>query len=136
MLHLASQRFGTNVQIAEISHLWDIPENFLRKISAQLSGAGLIISQRGVGGGIALSRPAETITLLDIIEAAEGKITLNKCLNCDNFCPRDSWCAVHLIWAEAQEKLKAVLTSKSLAELAAQSLDRRAALEDPPHHSV
>ncbi len=132
MLHLASLRFGTVAQISEISRQWEIPENFLRKISAQLSNAGLVASQRGLGGGITLARPAEVITLLDIIEAVEGKISLNKCLMCDAFCPRDSWCAVHLVWGEAQDKLKEVLTSKSLAQLAAQSADRRAAIEVNP----
>lgn len=134
MLHLASQQFGTVAQISDISKQWDIPENFLRKISAQLSGAGLITSQRGLGGGVTLGRPAEVITLLDIIEAVEGKISLNKCLMCDEFCPRDTWCAVHLVWGEAQAKLKEVLAMKSLAQLSAQSIERRAALEEASHH--
>lgn len=129
MLHLASLHFGTVAQISEISKQWGIPENFLRKISAQLSSAGLVASQRGLGGGVTLARPAEVITLLDIIEAVEGKISLNKCLVCDAFCPRDSWCAVHVVWGEAQAKLKEVLSSKSLAQLAVQNSENRAAFE-------
>jgi Rrf2 family protein len=134
MLHLASLQFGTVAQISEVSRSWDIPENFLRKISAQLTNAGLVASQRGLGGGITLGRPAEVITLFDIIEAVEGKISLNKCLMCDAACPRDSWCAVHLVWCEAQAKLKEVLSSKSLAQLALQSVERRAAVKD--NHSA
>jgi Rrf2 family protein len=136
MIHLASLRFGTTVQISDISTQWDIPENFLRKISAQLAGAGLIATQRGLGGGITISRPPEVITPLEVIEAIEGEIALNKCLMCDGFCPRDQWCAVHRLWAEAQEKLKEVLSSKSLAQLAAESLDHKAALEEIPRHTT
>ncbi len=129
MLHLATLQAGAVAQISEISKHWDIPENFLRKISAQLVNAGLVASQRGIGGGVTLARPATEITLLDVIEAVEGKLALNKCLLCDAFCPRDTWCAVHVVWSEAQQKLKEVLTSKNLAQLAIQSVERRAELE-------
>jgi Rrf2 family protein len=136
MIHLASLRFGTMVQITEISKQWDIPDNFLRKIFAKLSSAGLIVSHRGLGGGIMLSRPAEVMTPLEVIEAIEGKIALNKCLIHNGFCPRDEWCAVHKLWAEAQEKLKEVLSSKSLAQLAAESFDNKAGLEEIPRRTA
>jgi Rrf2 family protein len=129
MLHLATLQVGAVAQISEISKQWDIPENFLRKISAQLVSAGLWASQRGIGGGVTLARPATEITLLDIIEATEGKLALNKCLLCDAFCPRDAWCAVRVVWSEAQQKLKEMLTSKNLAQLAMQSVERRTELE-------
>lgn len=118
MLHLASVPAETTVQIPEVSHTWDIPEGFLRKIVPQLSKAGLIHSRRGVGGGIQLARPAEAITLLDVIEAVEGKLSLNYCLLNPLFCHRTPWCAVHIVWCEAQQKLKEILSKRSLAELA------------------
>lgn len=129
MLHLATVRNGGIVELSSISKQWDIPENFLRKISAQLAAAGLVSSFRGLGGGVALGRPAESITLLDIIEAIEGEISLNKCLVHTGFCPRDTWCAVHLVWVEAQTSLKKVLASRNLAQLATQSTDRKALVE-------
>jgi len=128
MIHLAALPWGTVAQIAEISSRWDIPENFLRKITAQLSRAGLIRTQRGIGGGVQLARPAETLTLLDVIEAVEGKLYLNKCLIGPQFCERTGWCAVHLVWCEAQQKLKEILSSRSLAELAATNSVRLAQL--------
>ncbi len=132
MIHLSSLPCGTVVQISDISKQWDIPENFLRKITGRLVGAGLVTSTRGVRGGIRLARPAEMLTILDVIEAIEGKIHLNKCLICEGFCPRDEWCEVHTLWAEVQEKMKEILSRKNLAELATESLNRRAALEDAP----
>jgi Rrf2 family protein len=122
MIHLSLVGDGAMAQISDISKEWEIPEHFLRKISAQLSGAGLITTYRGLGGGITLARPARNITPLEVIEAIEGTIALNKCLLHQGFCPRDRWCAVHRLWAEAQEKLKEVLSSKTIAELAAESL--------------
>lgn len=125
MLHLASAPSGEVVQIGEISKHWDIPEEFLRKIVQILSRAGLILSHRGAGGGIELARPAEEISLLEVIEAAEGKLALNKCLLEAGVCPRDVWCAVHQVWSEVQQEMEEMLRRKSLAELVAQSAARR-----------
>jgi Rrf2 family protein len=125
MLHLASQPRGAVVQIYDIAQQCDIPETFLRKIIQLLTKSSLVLSHRGVGGGIELAKSAEDITLLEVIEAAEGKLALNKCLIQAGFCPRDSWCAVHLVWGEVQDKMKEILRSKSIAELARQSLQRR-----------
>lgn len=136
MIHLSSLPFGTIAQISDIAKQWNIPDNFLRKISAQLAGAGLIVSTRGINGGIRLSRPAETLTVLDVIEAVEGKIALNKCLLCECSCSREEWCEVHELWVEAQRKLNEVLSSKSLAQLAAENLRRRAALESARQEST
>lgn len=130
MIHLSAQPFGTVVQIAEVSKQWNIPENFLRKISAQLASAELIVSHRGVNGGIRLGRPPESLTILDVIEAVEGKVVLNKCLMCDGSCPRDEWCQVHSLWLEAQAKMKEILTSKSLAQLVVENLNRKAEVEE------
>jgi Rrf2 family protein len=124
MLHLATQPAGAIVQIAEISRQWDIPENFLRKIVQVLAKSRLILSRRGIGGGIELAKPAENITLLEVVEAAEGKLALNKCLVRPGMCRRDPWCAVHLVWCEAQKKMKEILSNKSIAELARQNLAR------------
>lgn len=126
MVGLSTQPFGTVVQIPEVSGRWDIPESFLRKIITLLAKAGLIHSQRGNNGGIRLAIPPEQLTLLDVIEAVEGKIFLNKCLVGPHFCERTQWCAVHIVWCEAQAALKHILRNKSLAELAVQHTLRQA----------
>ena len=118
MIHLASVPPGELVQICDVSKQWDIPEGFLRKIVAQLSKDGLVRSQRGAGGGIRISRPAESLTLLDVIEAVEGRVFLNKCLIASGTCHLDKTCAVHQVWCEAQKSLQTILSKKSLAELA------------------
>lgn len=128
MLHLAAKPRGVVVHTNDIAEAWEIPKEFLRKIVQLLSKSGLVHSRRGVGGGIELAKPAEEISLLEVIEASEGKLALNKCLIHSGFCPRDSWCGVHLVWAEAQEKVKEVLRSKTIAELATESYARREAM--------
>lgn len=132
MLHLSARPFGTMVSISTVSDEWNIPQSFLRKISAHLAKARLIITQRGIGGGLSLARPAEEITILDVMEAIEGPLSLNKCLINPQVCSRSSWCAVHGLWSEGQEKLKETLRSRSLAELARLTGLAAGPREEPP----
>jgi Rrf2 family protein len=97
MIHLATGKDDSIFRISEISSLNNISDNFLRKIIPQLSNAGLIRSRRGIGGGIESGKPALEITPLEIIEAAEGEMALNKCLIDKAFCSDDRWCMVHTL---------------------------------------
>jgi Rrf2 family protein len=132
MVHLSRLAPGTVVQIADISVSWDIPETFLRKIVARLARAGLVRSSRGVGGGVALARPAERITLLEVVEQIEGPLSLNRCLIEPQSCTRTTHCAVHSVWSEAQELLRTQLGSKTFAELS-QSPDEHAPVQELTH---
>jgi Rrf2 family protein len=125
MIHLAQKNNGNVFNIAEISSTNQIPEKFLRKIIPQLSSAGLIQTQRGIGGGIKLARPADEITPLEIIIAVEGEMALNKCLIDKSFCSNERWCTVHTLWCDAQKQLKEILSSKSIAKLAKESTSRK-----------
>jgi Rrf2 family protein len=69
--HQESQDTVTSVTIAERRH---IPEKYLVHILLQLKRAGIVRSVRGAQGGYMLSRPAEDITLLDIVEAIDGPV--------------------------------------------------------------
>jgi len=121
MLYIGSHPMGTVLPIAEVSKHGIIPENFLRKIVGQLAKAGILRSVRGVSGGIGLAKPAEALTLFDIVEAVEGRMYLNQCMMGAHVCSLVSTCAVHNVWCEAQEALKKVLTAKTIADLCALS---------------
>jgi len=118
MLYISSRPFGSAFQISEIAEKNEIPENFLRKIIPQLKKASILNSQRGNGGGISLMKNAELITPLEIIEAVEGPISLNKCLIHSKFCSREDYCSFHILWSDAQQQLKSMLASRNLKELA------------------
>ncbi len=96
-----TQRAATK-QIAETQR---IPPSFLAKIISQLSIAGLIHTSRGARGGVVLSKPASNISLLEVVEAIDGPVSLNDCTispeNCDNIAD----CPLHGIWVETQEIL-------------------------------
>jgi Rrf2 family protein len=80
MLYLAKLEPGQRAATSEIAEAKKIPPSFLAKIISQLSIAGLIHTSRGARGGVLLSRPTESISLLEVVEAIDGPISLNECI--------------------------------------------------------
>ena len=80
MLRLVQQPAGQPVMIDAVSKEEGIPKSFLAKIFQDLAKAGLLRSQRGAGGGFTLAKSPDNISVLEIIEAIDGKIALQRCL--------------------------------------------------------
>jgi len=118
MIHLASIPPGTVVPFREIGRQMDVPEDFLAKIMKTLVDQGVVRSTRGPRGGYKLARPAETINVLEIIEAAEGPVAVNVCLDDDDACSRQSFCTMTSIWREGQERMLDVFRGTKLSSLA------------------
>ena len=117
MIHLGSVSPDTRVSSAAISKAQRVPLPFLTKVIAQLVHAGLVTTSRGMGGGVSLTRNPEDITLLDILEAVEGPLTLNRCLLRGVKCELEPECPVHDVWAEIQKHMAEDLKQVSLAYL-------------------
>ncbi|MEA2468808.1 MAG: Rrf2 family transcriptional regulator, cysteine metabolism repressor [Thermoleophilaceae bacterium] len=62
------------VPIGEIARRRDIPVQFLEGLFATLRRAGILVSQRGVKGGYSFARPPEDLTVLEVVEALEGRL--------------------------------------------------------------
>jgi Rrf2 family protein len=109
ILDLASCPPDERASTEDIAARQTVPGPFLAKIISQLSVAGLVTTQRGAGGGVTLARPASEISMLQVIEALEGPIRLNRCLIQPQSCPREMNCPVHDVLAQAQAELVATL---------------------------
>jgi Rrf2 family protein len=118
MIHLAGLPPGSRVSRSELSTAAECPEQFLCKVLQTLTRAGLVLSHRGNTGGFELQERHRDASLLDIVEAIEGPIHLNVCLNQDHGCRRQSWCPAHTVWEEAQNALVTVLRAATIRELA------------------
>lgn len=119
VLELALHADGGLISSGPIAWRQNIPYAFLSKILARLAAEQIVFTQRGVNGGIRLARPADQITLLQVVEAIDGPVTLNRCNRAPGECPRDSFCAVHPIWASICFDLRAKLSGITFADLAA-----------------
>jgi len=117
LLHLARHGADRMVMIDEVSREEKISRSFLAKIFQSLAKAGLIRSYRGAGGGFALLRRPEEITVLEVIEAIEGKIALQRCLQEVPNCEHMAGCVLCSLFEQAQDRVKEVFASTSLADL-------------------
>lgn len=119
VLYLAMHQDRTLIGRKEIAEAMDIPAQFLGKVAQQLAKAGVISIRQGSQGGYELGRRPEDITLLAVIEAIDGEIYLNDCIQRPGSCDRQAICSVHTVWDTARRQLRDTLGGTTLAELAA-----------------
>ena len=115
VLYLARLGPGQKAATSQIAEEQDIPLSFLAKIIAQLSVAGLLQTMRGARGGVTLARPPEEITLLEVVEAIDGPIMLNECVNGGYVCAQQD-CPIQYVWREAQANLIERLETTKFAQ--------------------
>ncbi|MCX5827380.1 MAG: Rrf2 family transcriptional regulator [Deltaproteobacteria bacterium] len=118
MVYLASQPVDKVSLLSDIAAKMEVPQTFLAKIFQQFNKSGLVKSYRGAGGGFKLGRPAENISLLEIVETVEGPIVPNRCIMAAGICSRDISCTVHPVWKEVQKSMREILSSVTLKHLA------------------
>ena len=118
MIYLASIPPATVVPFREIARQMMVPEDFLAKILKTLVDEGLVKSTRGPHGGYTLAKPPAEISFLTIIEAVEGPIAINVCLDGDDPCSKSEFCTMVDVWRRGQEKMLEVYRQTPLATLA------------------
>lgn len=118
VVDLASHPPGAIVPRSRIQERQDVPAAYLAKIVQALARAGLVRTRSGTGGGVALDRRAEEMSLKDVIEAVEGPIHLNRCVAHPGACPRDRFCTVHPVWLRLQALVTRELEAVTIASLA------------------
>jgi Rrf2 family protein len=122
----------------EIASEMDVPARYLPQILADLVRGGLLSAVAGPEGGYALAREPAFVTLLEVVEAAEGSIVLDECVLRGGPCDWTNACPLHGAWSRAQSALSEELRNTTFDELA--SVDARIeggayALPDgPPAH--
>lgn len=114
MIDLAKHEGAGPVQRAEIARRRQIPESYLDHLLAQLRRAGFVRSVRGPGGGHMLSRPAEDICLLHVLEALEGSLAPLACLDNEG---DEAICGQEWVWQEIYDSMRGTLSKVSIADL-------------------
>jgi Rrf2 family protein len=119
ILYLARQPLDKVSLLHEVAQVQNVPESYLAKIFQDLAKAGLVRSHRGAKGGFSLARPSSQITLRQIIEALQGPISLNRCLDIREGCANSETCPVAEVLRKAQQQMLATLDAASLDGLVA-----------------
>jgi Rrf2 family cysteine metabolism transcriptional repressor len=113
--------------LAQIAEDNGLPFAYLEHLAARLKKAGLIESRRGPRGGYLLAKPAEAITMAEVVEALEGQIAPIECISGsgdgDVTCTREGEsneiCPTKILWTRVQGAIVRSLTEQTLAELTA-----------------
>lgn len=87
------------------------------KLLKMLSAGGLLHSQQGRNGGYRLARPANEISLADIIEVIDGPIAMTECFTVDHDCDREANCELRPHWQAINQSVRQLLGNTSLAAL-------------------
>ena len=118
MLYLIMLDEKGYVPIRRLSDDLEIEFHFLTKIFQQLSDAGLVGSQRGPKGGVALARASDRVSMLDVVLAIDGADLFTECVLGLPGCGEQKPCPMHKAWAVERERLKAMFSRTSLRDMA------------------
>jgi Rrf2 family protein len=116
MIELSREDRGP-VSVRALAGVQEVPYAFARAVARDLADSGLVVTHRGAAGGLTLARPAAKITLLDIITATQGSVSVAVCANDPSWCKRSGGCSVHRVWCGADEMLRRYFETKTLAGL-------------------
>ncbi len=120
VLTLARAADAEVVPARRIATEMDIPVRFLPQVLGDLSRAGIVEARLGRAGGYRLSKPAEQISLLAILEAAEGDARRQTCVLSGKPCGQGmDPCDVHEMFYDAQEAILGRLAETSVADILA-----------------
>lgn len=101
-----------------IAKAQEIPPNFLENILSDLRNAGLVASRRGADGGYWLARPADTVSLADVIRAVDGPLANVRGVRSEQIEYQGSAEKLRDVWVAVRASLRGVLETVTLADLA------------------
>lgn len=113
---------GPPLLIADMASREVIPKKFLEQILLKLKSKGLVESKKGKGGGYALARSPEGITLGEVIRMIEGPLAPLPCASetayrkCDE-CVDDRFCGTRLVMRDVRNAMAGILDRTTLADI-------------------
>lgn len=115
------------VSSRDLAELQGISVSFVAKIFTRFEKAGLVRASEGIRGGYLLARPADQISVLEVVDAIEGRKSLFDCQHIRSRCtlyegtPPDwmtsGMCGIHALMLRAEESMRAELAGATLADL-------------------
>jgi Rrf2 family protein len=121
MIDLAQHYAHGPIPLAEIAKRQDLSAKYLEQLIILLKGAGLIRSVRGRRGGYVLARKPGQISVGEIVETLEGKLSVVDCVLEPELCYRATECPTRDIWVGITDVVKKQLFSLSLGDILAKS---------------
>jgi Rrf2 family protein len=106
----------------ELARAQAIPLEFLENILRAMRMAGIVVTQRGIDGGYALARPADQITLAEVLDAVEPPLAGVARIRLEDLAYPGAAARLADVWIAMRASMRAVLESVTLADLAGGNL--------------
>jgi Rrf2 family protein len=119
MRHLAAHGDRGAMSARELAEEYDIPAELLAKVLQKLVRGRLLASHQGIRGGYGLARPAQRISVADVIQAVDGPLTVTACSDVDQSCDQYAKCNIRDPLWRIKDRIVSALAATSVAELAA-----------------
>ena len=119
LLEMANQDREAWLTAEQLADAAGASTDFMHKIMQSLRRAGVVASRRGPGGGFCLARRPEETTLLDVVLAVQGPLTLDRCVMGLNICKHEDCCPLGEAWSRVRQTMDDALAATTLADLAA-----------------
>src|SRR3954449_8781153 len=119
---MASRTDRKAVSAEELGKQQEIPHGFLQAILADLRRAGIVMSQRGQSGGWRMGRPAEDVSVADVIRAVDGPLVSVYGLRPEAVSYNERADVLQRVWIAARHSLRDVFEQVSVADLASGEL--------------
>jgi Rrf2 family transcriptional regulator, iron-sulfur cluster assembly transcription factor len=119
VLDLARHHGHGRRKTADIAEEMQVPVTYLPQLLAELVREGIVRSMAGRHGGYELARDPAEVSLLEVIEVADGPLVSTECVLRGGPCRWEEACAIHEPWARAQEAMRDELRATTFAEVAA-----------------
>ena len=117
LYYLAAKPLNQVTYVGEIAADQNVSESYLAKVLQMLTRKGLLMSFRGTSGGYMLARPPEEITLMDVVEAVEGKTRIFLCSAIKTSCSLGVECFITRIFDKAERQMFEVLEEITLKDI-------------------
>ena len=124
LIEIAGRTDDGPVSAEELGRLQDIPHGFLQAILADLRRAGVVMSLRGQSGGWRLGRPANDVTIADVIRAVDGPLVSVYGMRPESVSYNDSALVLQRVWIAARSSLRDVFEAVTIQHLADGKLPR------------
>jgi Rrf2 family protein len=122
LIEMASRADGRAVSAEELGRLQEIPHGFLQAILADLRRAGIVLSQRGQSGGWRMARPADGVSVADVIRAVDGPLVSVYGLRPEAVSYNEAAEVLQRVWIAARHSLRDVFETVTIADLANRTL--------------
>ena len=111
------------VSIQSISDRQGISVSYLEQLMAKLKKAGLVESTRGACGGYRLGRPAEEISVGDVLRVLEGSLEAAQCsgMDAEQSCERKDICVTKYVWKRINDSITEAVDTMMFSQLIEES---------------